>query len=425
MRVCSTAFQGIDLLHVSKAVGLMGTYTICGGNHIANQIPGAKYEEAFTSTASVLICNATKLNQDKLRYAQLWGVPAVQGKWLWDSIRVGETLSFDSYLVQPFRGPVEPTKLTIPAVKSEAPAAASKADARKPGKSEVSIAKPRKQRLISDNDKGGFAQEKLSEKVSPRNDKDPPVDTQNLASRSQPRETTITSIHLDDDATSPPFDDSNVFINPRRSPPLREITPNSSPPKPSPALTKEISPSLPRRESPEEPTLGPAISSLLAHHQRTKSAARPQSSDSSDQQPRLHRRRRQLLGRAPSNLSSHSINLSRASSVDTMNTDGLGTPLEPSNRSKSDSRPKTKFPTFYSADQNDDPDREEPPLQMTQIGYEDPDVAAWRERVAVKMAGGKVKGGTTPGKGRSAASAAAGNGSLGISTRTRLATGAR
>lgn len=116
-----------------------------------------------------------------------------------------------------------------------------------------------------------------------------------------------------------------------------------------------------------------------------------------------------------------------------MNTDGLGTPLEASSRSKSDlnlvssnlnsSKPKAEFPTFYSADQNDDPDRAEPMLQMTQLGYEDPDVAAWRERVAVKMAGGKVKDktGTTPGKSKGIAGA----GSLGIAKRTRLATGGR
>lgn len=117
-----------------------------------------------------------------------------------------------------------------------------------------------------------------------------------------------------------------------------------------------------------------------------------------------------------------------------MNTDGLGTPLEASNRSKCDnnlnsnSRKNSKearadIPTFYSAEQNDDPDREEPLPQMTQLGYEDPDVAAWRERVAVKMAGGKVKEkiGTTPGK----CKGAAGAGGLGIAKRTRLATGGR
>ena len=78
---------------------------------------------------------------------------------------------------------------------------------------------------------------------------------------------------------------------------------------------------------------------------------------------------------------------------------------------------------------------------MTQLGYEDPDVAAWRERVALKMAGGKVEEGTTPGRkkgmttygkgstpGRGKSMAAkereeSNKGSLGIAKRTRLASG--
>ena len=109
-----------------------------------------------------------------------------------------------------------------------------------------------------------------------------------------------------------------------------------------------------------------------------------------------------------------------------MNTDGLGTPLELSSNNKSkpgNSKTKIDFPNFYIANQNDDPDREEPPLQMTQLGYEDPDVAAWRERVAIKMGGGKVRG-TTPGrKSVRPRDEGGGVGGLGIAKRTRLASG--
>ena len=110
-----------------------------------------------------------------------------------------------------------------------------------------------------------------------------------------------------------------------------------------------------------------------------------------------------------------------------MNTDGLGTPLEASNKVKVDniknnnSKDKANFKTIWSADQ-EDPDREEPPLQMTQLGYEDDTVKAWRERVDAKMGVGygKAKGKGTPGKGKSREVAAGG---LGISKRTRLASG--
>ena len=110
-----------------------------------------------------------------------------------------------------------------------------------------------------------------------------------------------------------------------------------------------------------------------------------------------------------------------------MNTDGLGTPLELSYAIKSEKNNKSKieFPTYFSANQDDDPDREEPPLQMTQLGYEDPDVAAWRERVAIKMGGGKVKEGkgTTLGRKAGTMKDDSGGGNLGISKRTRLASG--
>lgn len=110
-----------------------------------------------------------------------------------------------------------------------------------------------------------------------------------------------------------------------------------------------------------------------------------------------------------------------------MNTDGLGTPLEPPNTTTLDkfkdnnTDHKAELRTIWSAAQ-EDPDREEPPLQMTQLGYEDETVKAWRERVDVKMGVGygKAKGKQTPGKGKPRNVAAGG---LGISKRTRLASG--
>lgn len=60
---------------------------------------------------------------------------------------------------------------------------------------------------------------------------------------------------------------------------------------------------------------------------------------------------------------------------------------------------------------------------MTQLGYEDPDVAAWRERVSAKMAGEKPKGkGLTPGR-RSGGKGDVEVGGLGIAKRTRGAVG--
>ena len=266
------------------------------------------------------------------------------------------------------------------------------------------------------------------------------------------------AIHLDDDAPLPPAsctdnESSNSLPPPSVSAPLREITPNSSPPKRSSpskptSPTKAKDPPSSRQHNPpsgsEDSALGPAISSLLAARQQrsanSNTNGNPPPSNSLEQHP-YRRRRRQLFGRAPSNLSAHSINLSRASSVDTMNTDGVGTPLEPSNSFRHSSKlennshnittndndashkPSADFPlNLYSASHyDDDPDRLESQnqLQMTQLGYEDPDVAAWRERVAIKMSGGKVKPGTPA---RKSAGGVSKGESLGIAKRTRLAT---
>ncbi|EER25147.1 BRCA1 C Terminus (BRCT) domain containing protein [Coccidioides posadasii C735 delta SOWgp] len=83
LRVCSTGFTGIDLLHVSKLVTLLG----------------ATYDEYFTQKASVLICNTTKPNSEKLRHAHQWNIPAVLADWLWISVQTGEMKAFEPYLI--------------------------------------------------------------------------------------------------------------------------------------------------------------------------------------------------------------------------------------------------------------------------------------------------------------------------------------
>ena len=88
-----------------------------------------------------------------------------------------------------------------------------------------------------------------------------------------------------------------------------------------------------------------------------------------------------------------------------MNTDGLGTPIEPSNHSAlpsqtvngkkpSLSRPKeTKDPfatlRAYAEEAERAESQEGPEVQLTQLGYEDPHVKAWRDRVVRKMGGGE------------------------------------
>ena len=414
---------------MSKAVKLVGKHTETNRRLALTMSIGATYEEFFTPAVSVLVCNAVVAGHEKLLRALTWGIPAVRANWLWDSIRKGELLPFRAYLVQPIRDSKQ-SSTDVETAKAHDKSARAQRNDRVAARNEATDKSTKKY------SPPGGAHNKLAKEPSAkhgppkRGTMSPPSSPSDPHLKHLPQDCDQAHIYLDDETHRPAEDNadndgsSNALTATSTSAPLREITPNSSPPKPctSPTKTKPI-----QRQSLDDSSLGPAISSLLAHHQRTNSNPNPAQPTSSDQ-PRMGRRRRQLLGRAPSNLSSHSINLSRASSVDTMNTDGLGTPLELSNANKSEkpNKPNIEFPTYFSANQNDDPDREEPPLQMTQLGYEDPDVAAWRERVAIKMSGGKVNEGrgkgTTPGR-KVGAMKDDNGGSLGISKRTRLASG--
>lgn len=195
---------------------------------------------------------------------------------------------------------------------------------------------------------------------------------------------------------SPTEDDAQLNVQNQEQPslqapgaptiPLQEISLNSSPTKPTfpSPLKSEIRPGYK-----DEGSLGPAISSLLAHHQRS---AANSASNPTTEAPKINRRRRQLFGRAPSGISARStssIGISRASSIDTVNTDGLGTPLDSSN-SHARNGSAGAFAALWAYEEQE-PAHESPQdfLQMTQLGYEDPDVQLWRERVVEKLGGAK------------------------------------
>ncbi len=423
LAICSTGFQGIDLVHMSKAVKLMG----------------ATYDEFFTRKASVLLCNAVTPGHEKLLHAQLWGIPAVKAEWLWNCIRRSESMPFASYLVQPLRDPNQVSRKADTPTPRETSTKSRKSD-KSLERTGMTSKRPTRVPLPSDEE------DKQLAKDTPSSDQhshvfDPEPWSTSVTKQSGIDENRVPDTDTTNDTTMTALDAESSHTLRPTSGPLHEISPNTSQPKvstspeklPQPSASAEKMPSPQKPDSTSSSSLGTAISSLLAHHQRASSNPGPSGSSSSGQ-PRPYRRRRQLLGRAPSNLSSHSINLSRASSVDTMNTDGLGTPLELSNITKSDNmhkkrndiinnnnNNKAEIKTIWSADQ-EDPDREEPPLQMTQLGYEDETVKAWREKVDVKMGVGygKAKGKGTPGKGKPRDGAVGG---LGISTRTRLASG--
>ncbi|KAF2111428.1 hypothetical protein BDV96DRAFT_582142 [Lophiotrema nucula] len=77
----STAFTGIELLHVTKAVTLMG----------------AAYDEYLSPKISVLVSNTRRPNPEKLKFATDKRIPTVHADWLWDCLQTGKLQPFDNY----------------------------------------------------------------------------------------------------------------------------------------------------------------------------------------------------------------------------------------------------------------------------------------------------------------------------------------
>lgn len=330
------------------------------------------------------MCDILLPGSEKLKYALEWKVPIVSSKWLWDGIHEGELKPFDPYLVrhprnQPSIDDSKPSDDRTEALQAESHINPS-----------TRTINGNRERLSLGSSLGWGKNEpgdQLIDSTSLRVVEDSPI---------KKREVCLDAVDapaVQTETDNPnPIERHNSPLHPASSVsvPLKEISLNSSPKAPA-SPPKAHSPSSKPTTSVKitEVPLGPAISSLLAHHQRL-AATNPATKPSEDL--KLGRRRRQLLGRAPSSMSARSngsLNISRASSVDTMNTDGLGTPLESSTaRTREGADGDESFATLHGVAEKD-PLREsvEQPLQMTQLGYEDPDVQAWRERVVKKLGG--------------------------------------
>ena len=417
MRIASTGVHGLDLGHMSKMLDLVG----------------AKYVENFDPQANILLSSANP-TEEKLQHAKLWEKPVIKVDWLWDSLRHGTSLPLRSYLVQE-------------AYSSEK--LGSNSNARKQDGGSEELLSERKHLSASGSRSKGPEEANLSgPKHSKRSDEERQRSKTQHFSRGTKRRSNIfpdedgppvdslDSANLDG-ADSPIRTKADISANaspsisskPSRLPPLQQISHNSSPPKATPAMTNDKSESMSsKRSAPASPkslqspsakqsrkeeneNLEPTMSELLAIH-KSKSSHRPTSKSGeakAEQTSSPRRRRRQLLGRATSNMSAHNNEhhntLSRASSVGSLNTDGVGTPLS-SSFPLSRTKPKDDTTTsgvVYDAEPVEEMRKqqqdEEEKLQMTQLGYEDPDVKVARERVARKMEGKPaVPTGKTPKK---------------------------
>ncbi|KAJ6144936.1 hypothetical protein N7470_008831 [Penicillium chermesinum] len=345
LRICSTGFGGIDLLHVSKLVNLMG----------------ASYDEVLTPKASVLICNDPQnANQDKLRHTREWAVPAVSADWFWTSIQTGQKKPFDPYLIR--------KQTTQPVSGVEKPGAGF--DIEKP---EIPQDVPAQDRLTKAPE-GHGGKQKAEKPLSVRSSRDRVMSIIDNGF----------SLEDEDDAPKPSVPDS-------RSP--SPENPSEAPVTEAPA-PKTAEPDRPKASA-EPSALDTALKGFLQQAQAAKS--RQQSENTTTQPEAPRRKRKPLLGRAPSHSSSKVLDTagapSRASSIDTLNDDGLGSALESEGSfSRTNSRANDQsISSMFSGkkfdfdslaklpgrvDDEEDEENHEPP--MTQLGYEDADAAAMR-----------------------------------------------
>lgn len=391
---------------------------------------GASYEEYFTSNASVLVCNAKVPSAQKSYHAQRWNVPIVTADWIWDCINTGQLQLFGKYLIQTSSHDI---------LANGSPPVSDNTRERTNGRKLLSRSSETKD--IIPNSEKKLERTKDDHPVLPVNDltRDTSLKSSNANNRfprlnghtqndkqisTDPWLTTGKKPLNDDDNSKPEQLSCEIaYSNKLSSTTLREISANSTTnPLLSPVKSPTRSPMKTISVYQEEDSLGPAISDLLAHHQRS-SAGGVARAISEARAP--GRRRKQLFGRAPSN---GSLGFSRASSIDTLNTDGLGTPLD-SSTTKNEPNPLAALRSY--GEPQDSHDKSEQHLQLTQLGYEDPDVQEWRNRIVKKM-GGMTESETSNSEGAGKRIKSIGvvidvlkGGTEGVAKRTRQAIGRR
>ncbi|KAL3409782.1 hypothetical protein EMGR_001413 [Emarellia grisea] len=324
MKICSTGFSRIDLLHLSKLVDLIG----------------ATYDEYLTPKASVLVCNNSgSINNEKLRHTSEWKIPAVRVDWLWSSIKSGQRKAFEPYIIQ--RLSQHEKSLEVRAgSRTEQKDVFESSD--KPNRS----AKP---------DSGTRESKKHGI---------------NGSTKSTPVEKPSKPSSEDESVKAPP-----PYKRPSQS---ASVSPTKETRPPNTA-----SPSN-KRKAPDHVTTSAqaaielAVSGFLKQARTANSRSK---SDTTDQESDSLRRRRRkpLLGRAPSHSSAQGV-FSRASSIDTLNEDGCGSAVESIGAEGFNSfLTGGRFEPSESQRRIEEQENEEP--AMTQLNYEDPDAVKMREQL--------------------------------------------
>lgn len=88
LTICSSSFTGIELNQVARSVAQLG----------------AKYDEEFKRTTSLVLCRSLPaMRKDKRNFALEWGVPVVSLDWLVECISTGYNVPIDDYIFPEFK----------------------------------------------------------------------------------------------------------------------------------------------------------------------------------------------------------------------------------------------------------------------------------------------------------------------------------
>lgn len=309
----------------------------------------------MTSKASVLVCNDPRsVSHEKLRHASEWGVPAVSRDWLWGSIKAGQKKPFDLYLIK---------KQLSQSDKS------------------------------SEKQNSSYNNHSIQQRETPTQDfkarqastSDEAVEIkENTPELLQENEVENKSKHTNNDTSSK----ERQHI-PQKRPSVSQSRSPSPRKEQNPQITND---SMQQQES-DQSTASAAQSAFdLAVNgflKQAREANSRQASDSGEKSDNIRQRRRKpLLGRAPSHSSAHGF--SRASSIDTLNEDGCGSGIESAPATRTNSRAGHSFNSLLSGGMfefgsedlrrvNEAEDEEQEP-PMTQLNYEDPDAVAMRQQ---------------------------------------------
>lgn len=340
--VSSAAFTGIDLLHIKRAVELLG----------------GVYSEDMTPKSSVLVTQSVeKLRRDKLDHAQQWGIPIVTASWLWESISSGSLLPLQKHLCASSRltesmlsdgGVVFKGNLQHARSKGGITMAVSKSDS--------SSSDPSAKLGDSKLDRTAFD---AADRAT-TNDKGQPLTVQT---------------EINDSNSSTELSAATE--------PLSEINSNTCASAVSTAPAPTNHPAPPPREE-----IHNALSSLLA---KTKTSSKPP--DETEVAEGRRRGANRILGRATSNISATSTSFSRASSVDSTATHGRPVQYPPysnaSGHTEISETTNEQVKKFANASTDRNRDSTDSPPPATQLQYDDPESKEYQEKAMAKMMGEK------------------------------------